>query len=105
MRVLVVEDDTVLAQELAAGLRGVGARAVLAGTAAEGLMAATHDEFDVMILDVMLPGGSGFELCRALRARGLDTPILMLTAREAVDDRVRGLDAGGDDYLTKPFAL
>ena len=105
MRVLVVEDDAVLAQELAAGLRGVGARAVLAGTAAEGLAATTRDEFDVMILDVMLPGGSGFELCQALRQRGLDTPILMLTARDAVDDRVTGLDAGADDYLTKPFAF
>src|SRR5207248_3496249 len=61
--------------------------------------------FDIIILDVMLPGGSGFDLCRALRKRGVGTPVLMLTARDTVDDRVQGLDAGADDYLTKPFAF
>jgi two-component system copper resistance phosphate regulon response regulator CusR len=103
--VLLVEDDGELARELASGLRGVGGRVVIAGAAGEGAAAAARDEFDVMILDVMLPGGSGFELCRVLRGRGLDTPILMLTARDAVDDRVTGLEAGADDYLTKPFAF
>jgi two-component system copper resistance phosphate regulon response regulator CusR len=67
--------------------------------------AARLETYDVLILDVMLPGGSGFELCRVLRAGALTTPILMLTARDTVDDRVTGLDAGADDYLTKPFAL
>ena len=105
IRVLLVEDDAELAREVAAGLRGAGAQVTIAGTFADGLRAAQADERDVLILDVMLPGGSGFELCRALRAGGLTTPILMLTARDAVDDRVTGLDAGADDYLTKPFAL
>jgi two-component system copper resistance phosphate regulon response regulator CusR len=105
MRVLLVEDDGELAREVAAGLRGVGAQVVLAGTAAEGAAAATREEPDVVILDVMLPGGSGFELCRTLREGGTDTPILMLTARDTVEDRVTGLDAGADDYLTKPFAF
>jgi two-component system copper resistance phosphate regulon response regulator CusR len=105
MRVLLVEDDGELAREVAAGLRGVGAQVVLAGTAAEGAAAAAREELDVVILDVMLPGGSGFELCRTLRERGTDTPILMLTARDTVEDRVTGLDAGADDYLTKPFAF
>ncbi|MDB4900145.1 MAG: DNA-binding response regulator [Gemmatimonadetes bacterium] len=107
MRVLVVEDDAELARELATGLREAGARVVLAATFDEGMAAAQRDraELDVIILDVMLPGGSGFDLCRALRDDGLETPILMLTARDAVDDRVVGLDAGADDYLTKPFAL
>jgi two-component system copper resistance phosphate regulon response regulator CusR len=105
VRVLLVEDDDELAREVAAGLRGAGAQVVLAGTAAEGAAAAAREELDVVILDVMLPGGSGFELCRSLRERGTDTPILMLTARDTVEDRVTGLDAGADDYLTKPFAF
>jgi two-component system copper resistance phosphate regulon response regulator CusR len=105
MRVLLVEDDAELAHEVAAGLREVDARVVVAREFDEGLRAAHHEELDVIILDVMLPGGSGFELCRRLRADGLETPILMLTARDTVDDRVTGLDAGADDYLTKPFAL
>jgi two-component system copper resistance phosphate regulon response regulator CusR len=105
MRVLLVEDDTELAHEVAKGLRGAGARVEYAGTAREGLRIAESLELDVIILDVMLPGESGFTLCRTLRERGVQTPILMLTARDAVDDRVTGLDAGADDYLTKPFAL
>jgi two-component system copper resistance phosphate regulon response regulator CusR len=105
MRVLLVEDDAELGREVAAGLRGAGARVAIAGNFADGLRAARLEEHDVLLLDVMLPGGSGFELCRTLRGGGLTTPILILTARDAVDDRVRGLDAGADDYLTKPFAL
>jgi two-component system copper resistance phosphate regulon response regulator CusR len=105
MRVLIVEDDTELAQEIATGLRDVDARVVLAASFDAGWRAARGEEVDVIILDVMLPGGSGFELCRKLRADGLETPILMLTARDTVDDRVTGLDAGADDYLTKPFAF
>jgi two-component system copper resistance phosphate regulon response regulator CusR len=105
MHVLLVEDDTELAREVAAGLREVDARVVVARDFDDGLQAARREELDVIILDVMLPGGSGFELCRLLRADGLETPILMLTARDTVDDRVTGLDAGADDYLTKPFAL
>jgi two-component system copper resistance phosphate regulon response regulator CusR len=105
MRVLVVEDDVELAREVAAGLREVEARVSIARSFREGHEAARREELDVIILDVMLPGGSGFELCRAVRAAGIATPILMLTARDAVNDRVTGLDAGADDYLTKPFAL
>jgi two-component system copper resistance phosphate regulon response regulator CusR len=105
MRVLVVEDDAELAREIAAGLREADARVTIAQSFADGARAARAEELDVVILDVMLPGGSGFELCRTLRADGLETPILMLTARDAVSDRVTGLDAGADDYLTKPFAF
>jgi two-component system, OmpR family, copper resistance phosphate regulon response regulator CusR len=105
MRVLVVEDDAVLANEIAIGLRESRMRVSLAASFDQGRRAADERELDVIILDVMLPGGSGFELCRALRASGRDTPILMLTARDAVADRVAGLDAGADDYLTKPFAF
>jgi two-component system copper resistance phosphate regulon response regulator CusR len=105
MRVLIVEDDAVLAGEIATGLREAGARVYVALTFAAGRRLAEDSELDVLILDVMLPGGSGFELCRVLRAEGRATPILMLTARDAVDDRVTGLDAGADDYLTKPFAF
>jgi two-component system copper resistance phosphate regulon response regulator CusR len=105
MRVLIVEDDTELAQEVATGLRDVDARVVLADSFDTGYRAARSEEADVIILDVMLPGGSGFDLCRKLRDGGLETPILMLTARDTVDDRVTGLDAGADDYLTKPFAF
>lgn len=105
MRVLLVEDDAELAHEIAMGLRGAGARVEHAGTAREGRRIAERDALDVLILDVMLPGESGFALCKSLREAGVQTPILMLTARDAVDDRVTGLDAGADDYLTKPFAL
>ena len=105
MRVLLVEDDAELAREVAAGLCGIGAVVLIAADFAAGLRCARLEEQDVMILDVMLPGGSGFALCRSLRDLGLTTPILMLTARDAVEDRVVGLDAGADDYLTKPFAL
>ena len=105
MRVLLVEDDAELAHEVAMGLRGAGARVEHAGTAREGRRIVERDALDVLILDVMLPGESGFALCKSLREAGVQTPILMLTARDAVDDRVTGLDAGADDYLTKPFAL
>ena len=105
MRVLLVEDDAELAHEVAMGLRGAGARVEHAGTAREGRRIVEREALDVLILDVMLPGESGFALCKSLREAGVQTPILMLTARDAVDDRVTGLDAGADDYLTKPFAL
>jgi len=108
MRLLLVEDDTELAGVLGAGLAEQGYDVVHARTFAEGRMLAqehTGGGGGVIVLDVMLPGGSGFDLCRALRRDEIRTPILMLTARDAVDDRVRGLDVGADDYLTKPFAF
>ena len=105
MRVLLVEDDAELASVVAAGLGEHHVETVLAGDVREGRERALWGSYDVMILDVLLPGGNGFDLCAALRATGISTPILMLTARDAVDDRVRGLEAGADDYLTKPFAF
>ena len=105
MRVLLVEDDPELAAIVESGLRENSFEVVREATAEGGRTRAILGTFDVIILDVMLPGGSGFELCRTIRARGVGTPVLMLTARDTVDDRVRGLDAGADDYLTKPFAF
>jgi two-component system copper resistance phosphate regulon response regulator CusR len=105
MRLLLVEDDAELAQAITAGLRELGFHVRHAATYGEGRSLAPGGDFDLVILDVMLPGGSGFDLCRELRTGGISAPILMLTARDAVDDRVAGLDAGADDYLTKPFAF
>jgi DNA-binding response OmpR family regulator len=105
MRVLIVEDDPTLAGLLAESLRAHKIDPALAHSFAEGERQAASTTFDVLILDVRLPGGSGFDLCAALRRRGVATPVLMLTALDAVDDRVRGLGSGADDYLTKPFAV
>lgn len=105
MRVLLVEDDREIASVLVSGLREQGIRVDTAADYAGGRRQATAAHYDVVILDVMLPGGSGFTLCRELRAQHVKSPILMLTARDAVADRVQGLEAGADDYLTKPFAF
>jgi DNA-binding response OmpR family regulator len=105
MRVLLVEDDPELAVVLEHGLAEQGFHVVRESDFAGGRSRAVLGTFDVVILDVMLPGGSGFDLCRALRERGVSAPVLMLTARDTVDDRVQGLDSGADDYLTKPFAF
>jgi len=105
MRVLVVEDDEELADVIESGLTEHAMHVVREGTLSGGQSRAILGAFDIIILDVMLPGGSGFDLCRTIRKRGVGTPVLMLTARDTVDDRVQGLDAGADDYLTKPFAF
>jgi two-component system copper resistance phosphate regulon response regulator CusR len=105
MRLLIVEDDPELATVLTRGFGEHGIETVRASSVAEGRAQALQGTFDVLLLDVMLPGGSGFDLCRELRGEGRATPILMLTARDTVDDRVHGLEAGADDYLTKPFAF
>jgi DNA-binding response OmpR family regulator len=105
MHVLVVEDDSRVARVIARALLDAGERVDVADTAQSGLVRAASDVYDVIVLDVMLPDGDGFQICRDLRQRGLRTPVLMLTARDAVPDRVRGLDAGADDYLIKPFAV
>src|ERR1700674_2018084 len=105
MRVLLVEDDPGLAAIIKTGFAEHGVQVVTVPSYAEGKLEATLGSFDVLILDVMLPGGNGFDLCRELRAREIGTPILMLTARDTVDDRVAGLEVGADDYLTKPFAF
>ena len=105
MRVLIVEDDPELAGLLRDGLREHRIDPTLAMNFADGRERAAAGDYDVLVLDVRLPGGTGFELCRALRRRHVTTPVLMLTALDAVDDRVRGLEVGADDYLTKPFAF
>jgi len=105
MRVLLVEDDPALAAIIKTGFAEHGVQIVAVANYNDGKMKAVLGSFDVLILDVMLPGGNGFDLCRELRARKLATPILMLTARDTVDDRVAGLEVGADDYLTKPFAF
>jgi len=105
VRVLIVEDDAALAELLRDGLRAQRIDPTLAATFAAGLESATAGRYDAIILDVRLPGGTGFDLCADLRRHGVTTPVLMLTALDAVDDRVRGLEVGADDYLTKPFAF
>ena len=105
MKLLVVEDERRLAQILAEGLREAGYLVEVAFDGVEGQALALTGEFDVIILDLMLPRRDGLEICRELRRRQVDSAILMLTARDAVEDKVRGLDCGADDYLTKPFAF
>jgi DNA-binding response OmpR family regulator len=105
VRFLLVEDDVELTRVVTAGLREHGFQVRIAADFSAARAQLRTGEFDAILLDVMLPGGSGFDLCRGLRDAGDTTPILMLTARDSVDDRVRGLDAGADDYLTKPFAF
>jgi two-component system, OmpR family, response regulator len=105
MRVLVVEDELRTASLIHRGLTAEGLAADVAAKGEDALwMAETHD-YDAIVLDVMLPGVSGFETCRRLREAGVWAPVLMLTARDAVEDRVAGLDNGADDYLVKPFAF
>jgi two-component system, OmpR family, response regulator len=103
MRVLVVEDEIRLAKLIREGLRGEGLLADVAVTGEDALWMAGATPYDAICLDVNLPGIDGFETCRRLRAGGVQTPILMLTARDAVEDRISGLDTGADDYLSKPF--
>jgi two-component system OmpR family response regulator len=105
MRVLVVEDDVPMAAAIRRGLRTEGVLADVAMRGEDALWMAGSTEFDAVVLDVRLPGIDGFETCRRLRADGIWAPIIMLTARDSVEDRVRGLDEGADDYLTKPFSL
>jgi len=105
MRILVVEDHAKMANLLRRGLVEAGYVVDVAGDGVDGLHQATTARYDAIVLDVMLPGLDGFEVCRLLRARGVWSPVLMLTARDAVNDRVAGLDAGSDDYLIKPFAF
>jgi len=105
MRVLVVEDDVPMAAAIRRGLRADGAVADVAINGEDALWMAAATEFDAIVLDVKLPGIDGFETCRRLREQGVWTPIVMLTARDAVEDRIHGLDQGADDYLTKPFSL
>lgn len=105
LKILVIEDDEKLGGVLVRGLREQHFDVALATDFHEGRGRLLFGEYDVIVLDLMLPGGDGCDLCRLARARGLTTPILMLTARDAIDDRVAGLQIGADDYLTKPFAF
>lgn len=105
MRILVIEDEQKLGRALREGLEAEQHGVALAHTGEEGFYLVQTQSFDLVILDVMLPGRSGIEILNAMRQHGLRTPVLMLTARDAVEDRVQGLDAGADDYLVKPFAF
>ncbi len=105
MKILVIEDDRQAASYLAKGLKEAGHVVDVANDGKEGLFLAGAEHYDVMIVDRMLPGRDGLSLVQVLRAAGNDTPVLFLSALGSVDDRVKGLKAGGDDYLTKPFAF
>ena len=105
MRLLIVEDDLKMARLIRRGLREEGAVVDVAGRGEDAVWMASSTEYDALVLDVMLPGIDGFEVCRRLRADDVWTPVLMLTARDAVEDRIAGLDGGADDYLTKPFSF
>jgi two-component system OmpR family response regulator len=105
MRILLVEDEPKMAAVVARGLRHEGYAVDIACDGDEALFQARVYEYDAVILDVMLPGIDGFEVCRAMRDEGHWSPVLMLTARDHVDDRIRGLDVGADDYLVKPFSF
>lgn len=103
MRLLLVEDDAKIARFVARGLREQAYAVDVASSGEEALYQAAINTYDLIVLDVMIPAPDGFAVCRELRSAGQRTPILMLTARDAVEDRIQGLDYGADDYLTKPF--
>jgi two-component system copper resistance phosphate regulon response regulator CusR len=105
MRILVVEDERKVARALREGLEAERYDVRVAGTGEEGFFLVNHEAFDCVVLDLMLPHRDGLEVLTTLRQRGLSTPVLILTAKDTVDDRVRGLDGGADDYLVKPFAI
>ena len=105
MRILVVEDEVKMSALIRRGLQEEGMAVDVAGKGKDALWKAGSTEYDAIVLDVMLPGIDGFETCRRLRDDGVWSPVLMLTARDAVEDRVAGLDGGADDYLTKPFSF
>lgn len=105
MRVLIVEDEMKMARVLRRGLEQEGYAVDIASNGTDGLHMATEQDYDAVLLDVMLPGIDGVDVCRGMRERSRWAPVLMLTARDAVGDRVRGLDSGADDYLVKPFSF
>ncbi|MBI4719860.1 MAG: response regulator transcription factor [Chitinivibrionia bacterium] len=105
MRILIVEDEKKVAKALKTGLEDEQFEVVLSETGEDGYFLASSGSFDLIVLDIMLPGRSGLEILSALRKQQIGTPVLLLTARGTVEDRVRGLDGGADDYLTKPFAF
>lgn len=105
MRILLVEDDPGIARFVAKGLREQAFAVDVTGDGEDALYKSTINDYDAIILDVMIPGRDGFSVCRELRAAGSVVPVIMLTARDTVQDRITGLDIGADDYLTKPFAV
>lgn len=105
MKILVVEDEERVAQFIQKGLKEEGHAVDVSYDGEDGGFLAEVNDYDLILLDVMLPKKNGINVCREIRARGVVTPVLMLTARDSVEDRVRGLDAGADDYLVKPFAF
>ncbi|HEX4997974.1 MAG TPA: response regulator transcription factor [Terriglobia bacterium] len=105
MRILIVEDEQKVANALREGLEDEGYSAVVAHTGEDAFFRITTEEFDVIVLDIMLPGRDGLEVLTAIRKRDVKTPVLLLTARDTLEDRVTGLNAGADDYLIKPFAF
>jgi two-component system OmpR family response regulator len=105
MRVLVVEDEIRMARLVKRALEEEGYAVDIAPNGTDGLWLATENAYGAVVLDVMLPDFDGFEVCRRLRQKEVWVPVIMLTARDSIDDRVRGLDAGADDYLVKPFSL
>jgi two-component system copper resistance phosphate regulon response regulator CusR len=105
VRLLVIEDEPKVGQALREGLQAEGYEVVLAETGEDGFFLASNRVFDLIVLDVMLPGRDGLEVLAALRKQSISTPVLLLTAKDAVESRVAGLDAGADDYLVKPFAF
>ena len=105
MRVLVVEDEVKIARAIRRGLEHEGYATDVATTGQDAIHQATEHEYDAVVLDVKIPAPDGFAVCRQMRARNLWAPVVMLTARDSVDDRIQGLDAGADDYLIKPFAF
>src|SRR5262245_8252066 len=105
MRILIVEDEPKVASALQEGLEGEGFEAAVAHTGEDAFFRLSTETFDVILLDLMLPGRDGLQILRAFRGRGVHTPVLVLTARDTLDDRLTGLDSGADDYLVKPFAF
>jgi DNA-binding response OmpR family regulator len=105
VRLLVIEDEPKVGQALREGLQAEGYEVVLVATGEDGFFLASNRDFDLIVLDVMLPGRDGLEVLAALRKQSIFTPVLLLTAKDAVESRVTGLDAGADDYLVKPFAF
>src|SRR5881296_3847361 len=104
-KILVIEDEPKTANAIRSGLRGEGYDATVAKTGEDGFFQLNAEPFDLVVLDWMLPGRDGIEVLKTLRSRGAKTPVLLLTARDTIEDRVVGLDSGADDYLVKPFAF
>src|SRR6202140_2571531 len=105
MKILIVEEEPKVGKALLEGLKANGDEITLARSGEDGFFLASSHPFDLIVLDVMLPGRSGIEVLKTLRKQGLQVPVLLLTAKDSIEDRVLGLDAGADDYLVKPFAF